>query len=161
DVCVAFAGGRAGIGPLRATATSLVVALGGEVHTVVRPLRPLRVAVDDRGWRLTGGGIEVDAHADGAQPHPLPVPVPRERPSPPPARCTCACVAAAAPSTTARRTSPAWSAAAGTWARSSRARAGSRRRRSLSARPQRRCVTRAVRASGRICWWQGRARGIA
>jgi hypothetical protein len=79
DVCVAFAGGRAGIGPLRATATSLVVAVGGEVHTVVRPLRPLRVAVDEHGWRLAGGGIEVEAHADVAQPHLLPVPVPRER----------------------------------------------------------------------------------
>jgi tocopherol cyclase len=79
DACVAFAGGRAGIGPLRTTATSLVVALGDEVRTVVRPLRPLRVAVDERGWRLAGGGIEVDAHADGAQPHLLPVPVPLER----------------------------------------------------------------------------------
>jgi hypothetical protein len=79
DACVAFAGGRAGIGRLRATATSLVVALGGDVHTVVRPLRPLRVAVDDHGWRLSGAGIEVDAHADGGQPHLLPVPVPHER----------------------------------------------------------------------------------
>jgi hypothetical protein len=79
DACVAFAGGRAGIGRVRATATALVVALGDEVHTVVRPLRPLRVAVDERGWRLAGGGIEVDAHADGAQPHLLPVPVPHER----------------------------------------------------------------------------------
>jgi hypothetical protein len=79
DACVAFAGGRAGIGPVRATATALVVALGGAVHSVVRPLRPLRVAVDERGWRLAGGGIEVDAHADGAQPHLLPVPVPHER----------------------------------------------------------------------------------
>ena len=66
DVCVAFAGGRAGLGPLRTTATALVVAVGDEVRTVVRPLRPLRVAVDERGWRLAGGGIEVEAHADGA-----------------------------------------------------------------------------------------------
>jgi hypothetical protein len=79
DACVAFAGGRAGIGRLRATATALVVALGGELRTVVRPLQPLRVAVDDRGWRLAGGGIEVEAHADGSQPHLLPVPVPHER----------------------------------------------------------------------------------
>ena len=43
DVCVAFAGGRAGLGPLRTTATALVVAVGDEVRTVVRPLRPLRV----------------------------------------------------------------------------------------------------------------------
>jgi hypothetical protein len=79
DVCVAFAGGRAGVGRLRATATSLVVAVGDEVRSVVRPLRPLRVAVDERGWRLAGAGIEVEAHADGAAPHLLPVPVPHER----------------------------------------------------------------------------------
>src|SRR5690242_9963387 len=79
DVCVAFAGGRAGVGRLRATATALVVALGHEVRTVVRPLRPLRVAVDARGWRLAGGGIEVEAHAEGVAPHRLPVPVPHER----------------------------------------------------------------------------------
>jgi tocopherol cyclase len=79
DVCVAFAGGRAGLGPVRATATALVVVVGDEVRTVVRPLRPLRVAVDERGWRLSGGGIEVEAHADGVAPHLLPVPVPRER----------------------------------------------------------------------------------
>jgi hypothetical protein len=79
DVCIAFAGGRAGIGRVRATATALVVALGGEVHTVVRPLQPLRVAIDERAWRLAGGGIEVDAFADDVQPHLLPVPVPHER----------------------------------------------------------------------------------
>jgi hypothetical protein len=79
DVCVAFAGGRAGVGPLRATATALVVAVGGEVRTIVRPLRPLRVEVDDRGWRLAGGGVEVEAHADGLAAHLLPVPVPRDR----------------------------------------------------------------------------------
>jgi tocopherol cyclase len=79
DVCVAFAGGRAGFGPLRAVATALVVALGNDVHTVLRPPWPLRVDVDDRGWRLAGGGIEVEAHADAVAPHLLPVPVPRER----------------------------------------------------------------------------------
>jgi hypothetical protein len=79
DACVAFAGGRAGLGPLRTTATALVVALGRDVQTVVRPLRPLRVTVDERGWRFAGGGVEVEAHADGVQPHLLPVPVPHER----------------------------------------------------------------------------------
>jgi hypothetical protein len=78
DVCVAFAGGRAGLGRLRATATALVVAVGDDVRSVVRPPRPLRVAVDERGWRLAGAGIEVEAHADGVAPHLLPVPVPRE-----------------------------------------------------------------------------------
>jgi hypothetical protein len=79
DVCVAFAGGRAGLGPVRATATALVVAVGNDVRSVVRPVRPLRVAVDERGWRLAGAGIEVEAHADGVAPHLLPVPVPHER----------------------------------------------------------------------------------
>jgi hypothetical protein len=79
DVCVAFAGGRAGLGRVRATATALVVAVGDEVRSVVRPLRPLCVAVDERGWRLAGAGIEVEAHADGVAPHLLPVPVPHER----------------------------------------------------------------------------------
>ena len=78
DVCVAFAGGRAGLGALRTTATALVVAVGDEVRTAVRPLRPLRVTVDERGWRLAGAGIEVEAHAGGAA-HLLPVPVPLER----------------------------------------------------------------------------------
>jgi hypothetical protein len=79
DVCVAFAGGRAGLGRVRATATALVVAVGDEVRSVVRPLRPLCVAVDERGWRLAGAGIEVEAHANGVAPHLLPVPVPHER----------------------------------------------------------------------------------
>jgi hypothetical protein len=78
-VCVAFAGGRAGLGRLRTTATALVVGLGDEVRSVVRPLRPLRVTVDERGWRLAGGGIEVEAHAGDGAPHLLPVPVPHER----------------------------------------------------------------------------------
>jgi hypothetical protein len=79
DVCVAFAGGRAGVGPIRMTATALVVALGSEVRTVVRPPRPLEVAVDERSWRLSGGGIELEGHADPVSPHLLPVPVPHER----------------------------------------------------------------------------------
>jgi hypothetical protein len=79
DVSVAFAGGRAGLGPLRVTAGALVVALGEDLHTVVRPVRALRIGVDDDGWRLSGGGLQVDAHADGVAPHLLPVPVPHER----------------------------------------------------------------------------------
>ena len=79
DVCVAFAGGRAGIGRLHTTASALVVALGNDVRTVVRPPRALRVAADERGWRLSGGGIEVEGHAEGVSPHLLPVPVPHER----------------------------------------------------------------------------------
>jgi tocopherol cyclase len=61
-----------------------VVSAGGEMARLVRPLQPLRVAVDDRGWRFAGrtaGGIsvEVEAHANGTLPHLLPVPEPAER----------------------------------------------------------------------------------
>jgi hypothetical protein len=64
DACVAFA--------------------GGEMLRMVRPLRPLRVAVDDRGWRFAGRtasgiAVEVEAHANGTPPHVLPVPEPAER----------------------------------------------------------------------------------
>src|SRR3954454_6588233 len=81
DACVAFAGGRAGVGPLRLTATSLVVSAGGELVRLGRPRQPLRVGVDGRGWRLSGrtpGGlaVEVEGHANGTPPHLLPVPVP-------------------------------------------------------------------------------------
>jgi hypothetical protein len=83
DVCVAFAGGRAGLGPLRTTATSLVVAAGGRVLRLVRPLQPLRVAVGDGRWLLrgrtaSGTRVEVEGHADGATAHRLPVPLPEE-----------------------------------------------------------------------------------
>jgi hypothetical protein len=84
DACVAFAGGRAALGPLRLpAATAVVVALGGEVVRLVSPLAPLRVRVDDRGWRLRGRTarhrIEIEGHASGTAPHVLPVPIPAER----------------------------------------------------------------------------------
>jgi hypothetical protein len=79
DACVAFAGGRAGLGRARTTATALVAALGNDVRTVVRPPQPLRVVADGRTWRLAGAGIEVEGRVDGVAPHLLPVPVPHER----------------------------------------------------------------------------------
>jgi hypothetical protein len=86
DVCVAFAGGRAGLGPRGAVsvgAGALVVRLGQRVLRVVSPLQPLRVAVDEAGWRLRGRAgrhvIEVRGQAGEAPPHLLPVPVPLER----------------------------------------------------------------------------------
>jgi tocopherol cyclase len=83
DACVAFAGGRAGVGAARVVATALVVAAGGEVVRLVRPLTPLRVAVDGRGWRLRGStvrhSVEIEGDANGTVPHLLPVPVPAER----------------------------------------------------------------------------------
>ena len=84
DACVAFAGGRAGVGPVRMLATALVVRAGGETVRLVRPLQPLRVGVDARGWRMSGrtpGGVsvEVEGHANGTAPHSLPIPLPAER----------------------------------------------------------------------------------
>jgi hypothetical protein len=83
DVCVAFAGGQASVGRVPVMATSVVVAVGGEVVRLVRPVLPLRVAVDAAGWRLRGRTaryeVEVEGHANGTQPHLLPVPVPAER----------------------------------------------------------------------------------
>jgi len=84
DACVAFAGGRAGVGPLRLTATALVVSAGGELVRLVRPLQPLRVEVGADGWRFRGrtpGGVSVvvEGHANGTPPHLLPVPEPGAR----------------------------------------------------------------------------------
>ena len=84
DACVAFAGGRAALGPLRLpAATSVVVALGGDVLRLVSPPAPLRVEVDEGGWRLRGRTarhrVEVEGHAGGTDPHLLPVPIPDER----------------------------------------------------------------------------------
>jgi hypothetical protein len=83
DACVAFAGGRAGLAGAHVVATSLVVGLGGELLRAIRPLVPMRVGVDARGWvlraRTLRHRIEVEAHANGTDAHRLPVPVPRER----------------------------------------------------------------------------------
>jgi hypothetical protein len=83
DVCVAFAGGLAALGAVRLRATSVVVAVGGEVFRLVSPPAPLRVAVDEGGWRLRGRTarhrVDIEGCANGTAPHLLPVPVPAER----------------------------------------------------------------------------------
>ena len=79
DACVAFAGGSAGVGPLRVPAGALVARVGDMVRTAVRPPGVLRIEVGAAGWRLRGGGIEIEGEAAGAQPVLLPVPVPLER----------------------------------------------------------------------------------
>jgi hypothetical protein len=76
DACVAFAGGRAGVGPIRTTATSLVVAVGDEVLRIVRPLQG--DAWTFRGRTAGGTVVEVEGHANGTAPHLLPVPIPAE-----------------------------------------------------------------------------------
>lgn len=84
DACVAFAGGRATLGPLAVpAATSIVVALAGDVLRVVSPPAPLRVRVDEAGWRLRARTarhrVELDGRAGPAPPHLLPVPFPADR----------------------------------------------------------------------------------
>jgi hypothetical protein len=84
DACVAFAGGRATVGPLTVPqATAVVVALGGDVLRLVSPPAPLRVAVDEDGWRLRGRTamhrVEIEGRAAGSAPHLLPVPFPEDR----------------------------------------------------------------------------------
>jgi hypothetical protein len=84
DACVAFAGGRAAVGPLAiANATAVVVALGGDVLRLVRPPAALRVAVGADGWRLRGRTalhrVEIEGRAGTTPPHLLPVPFPADR----------------------------------------------------------------------------------
>jgi len=83
DVCVAFAGGRAGLGRAQVLATSLVVRVGDDVVRAVRPLHPMRVEVGRRGWRFSARTarhtIELEGQANGTPPHALPIPIAAER----------------------------------------------------------------------------------
>jgi len=84
DACVAFAGGHAALGPLAVrNATSVVVALGGDVLRLVTPPLPLRVAEGEDGWRLRGRTplhrVEIEGRTGGRAPHLLPVPFPADR----------------------------------------------------------------------------------
>jgi len=83
DVCVAFAGGRAGIGRAQVLATSLVARVGDEVVRAVRPMHPMRIEVGPRGWHLHARTarhtITLEGKANGTPPHALPVPIAAER----------------------------------------------------------------------------------
>ncbi|MGH2917945.1 MAG: tocopherol cyclase family protein [Solirubrobacteraceae bacterium] len=83
DVCVAFAGGRAGLGRAQVLATSLVARIGDDVVRAVRPFHPMRIDVGAGGWclraRTARHTIELVGHANGTPPHELPVPIARER----------------------------------------------------------------------------------
>jgi hypothetical protein len=83
DVCVAFAGGRAGVGRLQALSTALVVRVGDEVVRAVRPLHPMRVDIGTRGWRLQARTarhtIELEGQSNGTPPHALPIPLAAQR----------------------------------------------------------------------------------
>lgn len=83
DACVAFAGGRTGVGPLRLVATSVVVRVGEEVVRLTRPPGLLDVQADHSGWRIRGRtarhALELEGTAAATPAHRLPVPVPRQR----------------------------------------------------------------------------------
>jgi hypothetical protein len=83
DVCVAFAGGRAGVGRLQVLSTALVARVGDEVVRAVRPLQPMRIEVGPRRWRLRARTarhwIELEGAANGTPPHALPIPLAAQR----------------------------------------------------------------------------------
>ncbi|MCP9490702.1 MAG: tocopherol cyclase family protein [Solirubrobacteraceae bacterium MAG38_C4-C5] len=83
DATVAFAGGRAGLGPLRLTATSVVVRAGREVVRLTRPPGLLRVDVGPGRWRIAGRTgrhtLELEGAAAPADAQRLPVPLPAQR----------------------------------------------------------------------------------
>jgi hypothetical protein len=85
DVCVAFAGGEVGCGPLRTRATALVARVGDDVVRLGEPLlAPVRHELGPGTWTLRGHGlhggeIELEGVADPAGGHDLPVPVPAMR----------------------------------------------------------------------------------
>jgi hypothetical protein len=88
DVCVAFAGGDVTVGPLRTAATSVVVALGGDMLRLGNPLlAPVHVEADGSAWHLHGRGPRWSVELAGGAPlqdaHTLPVPLPSERRSVP------------------------------------------------------------------------------
>ncbi|HEV2820565.1 MAG TPA: tocopherol cyclase family protein [Solirubrobacteraceae bacterium] len=83
DATVAFAGGRAGVGPLRLTATSVVVRAGREVVRLTRPPGLLRVETAPGRWYIAGRTarhtLELESVATPADAHRLPVPLPARR----------------------------------------------------------------------------------
>lgn len=82
DACVAFAGGDVALGPVRTTATALVVRVGDTLVRLGDPvLSPARTAFSDGRWHLRARGprwsVRLDGRADPDGAHLLPVPLPR------------------------------------------------------------------------------------
>jgi hypothetical protein len=82
DVCVAFAGGDARLGPLAVSPTSVIVRIGGDVLRLVPPTAVVSRNTNG-GWHLRARSarhaVEISGDANGTDPHTLPVPLPNER----------------------------------------------------------------------------------
>lgn len=82
-VCVAFAGGRIPVGPLRVAPTAIVVRVGDALVRLGPPGARMIAAASDGAWRIRGRSARIEAvlegEAAGAVPADLPVPLPAER----------------------------------------------------------------------------------
>jgi hypothetical protein len=81
DACVAFAGGDVCVGPVRLSATALVVRFGDALVRLGQPFSsPVSAEADGGRWRLRGRSarwtVAVDASAAPGGAHVLPVPLP-------------------------------------------------------------------------------------
>jgi hypothetical protein len=82
EACVAFAGGRIALGPVRGAPTAVVVALEDRVLRLAPPFAAMTASVGTAGWRVHGRSgrhtVEIEGEAAG-RPAVLPVPVPGRR----------------------------------------------------------------------------------
>ena len=83
-VCVAFAGGRVGIGRAEVPATALVVRLNGHVLALgLAQGAPVRARVGEEAWRVRGRSLHHRVELEGTgvpgAAHALTVPMPEER----------------------------------------------------------------------------------
>jgi hypothetical protein len=82
DACVAFAGGRIALGPVRGAPTAIALRLEDRVLRLAPPFARMTAAVGAAGWRVRARSaryaVEIEGEAVGA-PAVLPVPVPGRR----------------------------------------------------------------------------------
>ena len=83
EVCIAFAGGRIGLGPLTVAPSAVVVRAGSELVSLRPPAARMAAAVRDGAWRVRGRGarhsVLIEGDADPAAAAALPVPLPARR----------------------------------------------------------------------------------
>jgi hypothetical protein len=83
SVCVAFAGGRIRVGPVRAAPTAVVVRVGSELVRLGPPSARMAAAASDGAWRIRGRSARhdllIEGEAAGTPAASLPVPLPAER----------------------------------------------------------------------------------